>query len=252
MSGHSKWAQIKRQKGVNDARRGQLFTKLGREIIVAVRAGGSGDPNMNFRLRKAIDAARAANMPMENIDRSIKRALGGGEGAQLEEITYEGYGPGGAAVLIYTLTDNRNRTVSEIRNVFSKNGGNLGENGCVDWIFENRGIIEIDLTGKNADDIYLEAIDSGAEDVEQPDAGDVVMTVYTAANEVETVRGALETKKIPVTKSDTSLVPKTTISLDEKQSLQTIRLIERLEDLDDVQNVYTNAEISDAAMGGED
>ncbi len=252
MSGHSKWAQIKRQKGVNDARRGQLFTKLGREIIVAVRAGGSGDPNMNFRLRKAIDAARAANMPMENIDRSIKRALGGGEGAQLEEITYEGYGPGVAAVLIYTLTDNRNRTVSEIRNVFSKNGGNLGENGCVDWIFENRGIIEIDLTGKNTDDIYLEAIDSGAEDVEQPGEGDDVMTVYTAANEVETVRTALEAKKISVTKSDTSLVPKTTISLDEKQSLQTIRLIERLEDLDDVQNVYTNADISEDAIDGEE
>src|SRR5262245_61024791 len=153
MSGHSKWAQIKRQKGVNDARRGQLFTRLGREIIVAVREGGSGDPTANFRLRKAIDAARAANMPMDNIDRSIKRALGGGEGTQLEEITYEGYAPGGAAVLVQAMTDNRNRTVAEVRNCFSRNGGNLGENGCVDWIFEQRGVLDITLDGRDPDEL---------------------------------------------------------------------------------------------------
>src|SRR5215472_11997284 len=152
MSGHSKWAQIKRQKGVNDARRGQAFTRLGREIIVAVREGGGGDPNANFRLRKAVDAARAANMPLENIERSIKRALGGGEGAQLEEITYEGYGPGGSAILIQTMTDNRNRTVSEVRNVFSRSGGNLGENGCVDWIFEQRGVLDVVIDSNDPDE----------------------------------------------------------------------------------------------------
>src|SRR3974390_711326 len=140
MSGHSKWAQIRRSKGVNDARRGQLFTRLGREIVVAVREGGSGDPNANFRLRMAVQRARDANMPMDNIERTIKRALGGGEGVRLDELTYEGYAPGGAAVLIQVLTDNRNRAASEIRNIFSRNGGNLGENGSVDWIFEQRGV----------------------------------------------------------------------------------------------------------------
>src|SRR5690242_9840608 len=135
MSGHSKWAQIRRSKGVNDARRGQLFTRLGREIIVAVREGGGGDPDANFRLRMAVQHAREANMPMDNIERSIKRAVGGGEGVQLAELTYEGYAPGGAAILVQVMTDNRNRTASEIRNVFSRNGGNLGESGCVDWIF---------------------------------------------------------------------------------------------------------------------
>src|SRR5215831_14299225 len=155
MSGHSKWAQIRRAKGVNDARRGQLFTRLGREIVVAVREGGGGDPNANFRLRMAVQRAREANMPMENIERSIKRAVGGGEGAQLDELTYEGYAPGGAAVLVQVVTDNRNRSASEIRNVFSRNGGNLGENGCVDWIFEQRGLIEVPLDGRDPYELML-------------------------------------------------------------------------------------------------
>src|SRR6266849_5364938 len=166
MSGHSKWAQIRRSKGVNDARRGQLFTRLGREIVVAVREGGGGDPNANSRLRMAVQHARDANMPMDNIDRTIKRALGGSEGANLEENTYEGYGPGGTAIMVQTLTENRNRTVAEVRNAFNRNAGNMGENGCVDWLFENRGILEVDLKGLDPDELTLEAIDLGADDVE--------------------------------------------------------------------------------------
>ncbi len=246
MSGHSKWAQIKRQKGVNDARRGQLFTRLGREIIVAVREGGSGDPNANFRLRMAVQRAREANMPMDNIERSIKRAAGGGEGAQLDELTYEGYAPGGAAVLVQVLTDNRNRAASEIRNVFSRNGGNLGENGCVDWIFEQKGVVEVNLDGQDVDELTLQAIDAGAEDVDTPNPGDEVLTIYTDPTQVEAVRKALEAKKVPVTKAETTLVPKTRVELADKEALQALRLIDRLEELDDVQNVYTNAEIPDA------
>jgi YebC/PmpR family DNA-binding regulatory protein len=246
MSGHSKWAQIKRQKGVNDARRGQLFTRLGREIIVAVREGGGGDPNANFRLRMAVQRAREANMPMDNIERSIKRAAGGGEGVQLNELTYEGYAPGGAAILVQVVTDNRNRAASEIRNVFTRNGGNLGENGSVDWIFEQRGVIEVNLNGQDVDDLTLQAIDAGADDVDTPTPDDEVLTIYTDPTQVETVRKALEAKKVPVAKAETTLVPKTKVELADKEALQALRLIDRLEDLDDVQNVYTNAEIPDA------
>jgi YebC/PmpR family DNA-binding regulatory protein len=246
MSGHSKWAQIKRQKGVNDARRGQLFTRLGREIIVAVREGGSGDPNANFRLRMAMQRAREANMPMENIERSIKRAAGGGEGAQLDELTYEGYAPGGAAVLVQVVTDNRNRSASEIRNVFSRNGGNLGENGCVDWIFEQRGIIDVELEGKDPDEITLEAADAGAEDVEPVSPNDEVLTIYTEPAQMESVRAALEGKQYKIAKAEVSMLPKTKVELADKEALQAMRLIDRLEELDDVQNVYTNVEIPDA------
>ncbi|HEY7347971.1 MAG TPA: YebC/PmpR family DNA-binding transcriptional regulator [Ktedonobacterales bacterium] len=246
MSGHSKWAQIRRQKGVNDARRGQIFTRLGREIIVAVREGGSGDPAANFRLRMAVQHAREANMPMENIERSIKRALGGGDGASIEEITYEGYGPAGTAVLVQVMTDNRNRTVAEIRNVFSRNGGNLGENGCVDWLFEQKGVIEIPLGKLNADEVTLAAIDAGAEDMDPVEEGAETLTIYTDPAEVDAVRAELEKKKYPISKAETTLIAKTTVELDDKTSVQAYRLIEKLEDLDDVQNVYTNAEFSDS------
>ena len=246
MSGHSKWAQIRRQKGVNDARRGQIFTRLGREIIVAVREGGGGDPAANFRLRMAIQHAREANMPMENNERSIKRAAGGGDGASIEEITYEGYGPGGTAVMVQVMTDNRNRTVAEIRNVFSRNGGNLGENGCVDWLFEQKGIIEIPLKGLDPDAVTLEAIDAGADDVETVLPNDAALTIYTDPTQLDTVRAALEKKKYPIGKAEADLIPKTTIELDDKTGTQAYRLIEKLEELDDVQNVYTNAEFSDA------
>ncbi len=245
MSGHSKWHQIRRQKGVNDTKRGALFTRLGREIVVAVREGGGGDPDANFRLRMAVQRARDANMPMDNIDRTIKRALGGGEGTQLDELVYEGYAPGGAAIMVQAVTDNRNRTAAEIRTTFSKNGGNLGESGCVDWIFENKGVIEVALNGQDTDDLTLEVIDAGAEDVEEYGDGDETLIVYTDPAQVQAVREALESKKLTVTRAETQLVPKTKIDLGEKEALQALRLIDRLEELDDVMNVYTNAQIAD-------
>ncbi|HEX6123701.1 MAG TPA: YebC/PmpR family DNA-binding transcriptional regulator [Ktedonobacterales bacterium] len=245
MSGHSKWHQIRRQKGVNDAKRGQIFTRLGREIVVAVREGGGGDPDANFRLRMAIQRARAANMPMDNIERTIKRAVGGGEGSNLEEIQYEGYAPGGAAILIHAMTDNRNRTAAEVRSVFNKNGGNLGESGCVDWIFEQKGIIELALDSQDPEQLTLTAIDAGADDVDTPGEGDEVLTLYTEPAQLEDVRKALEAKKLVIARAESTLVPKTKIGLNEKDALATLRMMDRLEDLDDIQNVYTNAEISD-------
>ncbi len=243
MSGHSKWAQICPSKGVNDARRGQLFTRLGREIVVAVREGGGGDPDANFRLRMAIQRARDANMPMDNIERTIKRVLVGSEGINLEEITYEGYGPAGTAILVQTLTENRNRTVAEVRNAFNRNAGNMGENGCVDWLFESKGVIEVELAGHDPDELSLEALDMGADDVEPVGADDETLTIYTDPSEMENVRQALEGNKYKVVKAETTMVPKTRVDLsDEKAAHQAIRLIERLEDLDDVQNVYTNAD----------
>jgi len=248
MSGHSKWAQIRRQKGVNDARRGQLFTRLGREIIVAVREGGSPDPNANFRLRMAIQRAREANMPMENIERSIKRASGGSGSDVLDEIVYEGYGPGGIAVMVQVMTDNRNRAAAEVRNVFSRNGGNLGENGCVNWLFDNKGVIEIPLEGIDPDDVSLLAIDAGADDVDPINEGDTTLTIYTDPQQLDAVRQALEARKLTITRAETTLVPKTTVELDTKNAQQALRLIERLEDLDDVQNVYTNADIPEEVL----
>ena len=243
MSGHSKWAQIRRSKGVNDARRGQLFTRLGREIVVAVREGGSGDPTANFRLRMAVQRARDANMPMDNIERTIKRAVGSSEGANLEEITYEGYGPGGTALLVHTLTENRNRTVAEVRNAFSRNGGNMGENGCVDWLFEGKGIIEVEIQGHDPDEMSLEAIDLGADDVDPVEADDKTMTIYTDSSDLDKVRQALESKKYKVVKAESTVLPKTKIELsDEKLAHQVMRLVEKLEDLDDVQSVYSNAD----------
>ena len=243
MSGHSKWAQIRRSKGVNDARRGQLFTRLGREIVVAVREGGSGDPNANFRLRMAVQRARDANMPMDNIERTIKRALGGSEGSSLEEITYEGYGPAGTALLVQTVTENRNRTVAEVRNAFSRNAGNMGENGCVDWLFEATGILEVELAGKDPDELTLEAIDLGANDVENVGADDETLTIYTEPSDLEHIRQALEAKKYRVVKAESTMLPKTKIEIsDEKTAHQFLRLVEKLEDLDDVQNVYSNAD----------
>jgi YebC/PmpR family DNA-binding regulatory protein len=241
MSGHSKWHQIRRQKGVNDSKRGQLFTRLGRELVVAVREGGGGDPDANFRLRMAIQRARGANMPLDNIDRTV----GGGEGMSFEEINYEGYAPGGAAVMVQVMTDNRNRTAAEIRNVFSKNGGNLGEVGCVDWIFEQRGVIEVALDGKDADELTLAAIDAGAEDVDTPGPDDTTLTLYSEPNEVESVRKTLEEQGYTINRAESTLVPKTKIDLNEKDALQTLRLLDKIEDLDDVQAVHTNAEILD-------
>lgn len=248
MSGHSKWAQIKRQKGVTDAKRGQLFTKLGREIAVAAREGA--DPAANSRLRIAIQRARDANMPLDTIDRAIKRAAGAGEGATFQEVTYEGYGPSGVAIMVEALTDNRNRAAAEIRSVFNRNGGNLGESGSVGWLFDRRGQITVEADGKDPDEIALEVIDAGAEDVQVD--GDV-LDVYTDPAHVEALRNQLETSGLKVVSSEVAMVPKTTVALDQHAAEQTFRLIERLEELDDVQNVYSNSEVPDevaAAIAG--
>jgi YebC/PmpR family DNA-binding regulatory protein len=244
VSGHSKWAQIKRQKGVNDAKRGQIFTKLGREITVAARDGG-GDPGANFRLRLAIQRARESNMPMENIERAIKRGTGGGEGNALEEIKYEGYGTGGAAILVEALTDNRNRAAADVRGAFSRHGGNLGEAGCVAWLFDSKGTILVEVGDGDADDLALMAIDAGAEDVTVEDGS---LEVYTAPGDLETVRQALERQSVTISNAEVSMVPKTTVQLDPKATALVLRLIERLEELDDVQQVHSNVEVSEDAL----
>jgi YebC/PmpR family DNA-binding regulatory protein len=242
MSGHSKWAQIKRQKGVNDSKRGQIFTKLAREIMVAARQGGA-DAETNFRLRLAIQRARGVNMPQENIQRAIARASGAGEGAaQLEEITYEGYGPGGVAIFVEAVTDNRNRTVAEVRNIFTRNGGSLGENGSVAWIFDQRGVVTVNLDSQDPDEATLQAIDAGATDVNQIDK---TLEVYTDLEDLEGVRRAMEGAGLEVEAAERAFVPKTTVTLDDQKSTQVVRLIERLEDLDDVQNVSTNLDLSE-------
>jgi YebC/PmpR family DNA-binding regulatory protein len=240
MSGHSKWAQIKRQKGAADAKRGQLFTKLGREIAVAARDGG--DPAANSRLRLAVQRARDANMPMDTIERAIKRGAGAGEGANFQEIVYEGYGPSGVAILVEALTDNRNRAAAEIRSVFTRNGGNLGESGSVRWLFDQRGIISVERGSHDPDEIALTAIDSGADDVQIDDG---LIEVYTEPSEVESVRHALEEQGYDIANAEMGMVPKTSVHLDERAAEQTMRLLERLEELDDVQNVYSNSEVSD-------
>jgi YebC/PmpR family DNA-binding regulatory protein len=241
MSGHSKWAQIKRQKGANDAKRGQIFTKLAREIAIAARQGG-GDPDANFRLRLAVQRARSLNMPQENIQRAIQRATGSGEDAQqLDEVTYEGYGPGGVAIFVEAVTDNRNRTVAEVRNVFTRNGGSLGENGSVAWLFEPRGIVAVSLDGHDADEVTLQAIDAGAVDVNQDGS---MLEIYTELENLEPVRQVMEREGLAIETADRAFVPKTMISLDDQKATQVVRLIERLEDLDDVQNVSTNLDLS--------
>ncbi|MBF6598945.1 MAG: YebC/PmpR family DNA-binding transcriptional regulator [Dehalococcoidia bacterium] len=244
MSGHSKWSQIKRQKGAADAQRGQLFTKLSKEIIIAARQGG-GDPNANFRLRLAVQKARDNNMPADNIDRAIKRAVGGGEGSELAEITYEGFGPAGTSVIVEVATDNKNRTVAEVRNVFTRAGGSLGESGSVAWNFDSRGVINVPRDGVDADDVALYAIDAGAEDVQ---IGDETIDIYTGPGELEAVKKALEEQQVAVDAAETARVPKTTVQLDEKAAIQVLRLVEKLEALDDVQKVYFNAEFSDDVL----
>jgi len=219
VSGHSKWSQIKRQKGVADARRGQLFTKLTREIIIAVREGGSS-PEANFRLRLAIQKARDNNMPLENIERAIKKGGGGADGPSLVELVLEGYGSGGSAILVQALSDNRNRTVQDIRHAFSKHGGNLGESGCVAWLFDSRGLITVETNDLDAEELALEAIDAGAEDVKVENG---YVEIYTRPNELEMVREALGQKNMKVASAELSMVPKTTIQLEEKAALQTLK-----------------------------
>jgi len=244
MSGHSKWASIKHQKGVADARRGQLFTKLTREIIVAVRDGGS-DPSTNYRLRLAIQKARDSNMPLDNIERSVKRGSGEVEGASFVEMVLEGYGPGGTAILVEALTDNRNRTLQDVRNVFTRSGGNLGESGCVAWLFESKGLIRVSTNDLDTEELALEAIDDGADDVNIENAH---MEIYTKLEELETVRAALEQRNIPIASAELAMVPKTMINLDEKAALQTLKLLDKLEELDEVQRVSSNADFPDSAL----
>jgi YebC/PmpR family DNA-binding regulatory protein len=244
VSGHSKWSQIKRQKGVTDAKRGQLFTKLGREISVAAREGGP-EPDANARLRLAVQRAREANMPADVIDRAIKRGSGGGDTTILEEIIYEGYGPNGAAILIEATTDNRNRTVAEIRNAFTRGGGSLGESGCVAWLFDNRGVISIQPNGADADEIALLAIDAGAEDFRVDEDG---IEIYTEPTNFEPVCQALEREKVTIANAETAMIPKTTLELEAKDTASVLKLMERLEELDDVQRVYSNLELSEEAL----
>jgi YebC/PmpR family DNA-binding regulatory protein len=240
MSGHSKWSTIKRQKGAADAKRGQLFTKLGREIAMAAKEGS--EPESNNRLRLAIQRGRDSNMPMDTIDRAIKRGSGSGDAANYSEISYEGYGPGGVAILVETLTDNRNRAAAEVRSTFTRNGGNLGETGSVRWLFDPKGIITAELSGRDPDEISLLAIDAGAEDVEPE--GDF-LTVVTEQAQLEDVRRALEEGGVRVVSSEHAMIPKTSVQLDERTAEQTLRLMERLEELEDVQSVYSNSEISE-------
>jgi YebC/PmpR family DNA-binding regulatory protein len=244
MSGHSKWSQIKRQKGVADAKRGQIFTKLAREIIVAVREAGPS-PEGNFRLRLAVQKARDNNMPLDNIERAIKRGSGHAEGAILAEMTLEGYGPSGVAVLVKALSDNRNRTLQEVRNIFYRHGGNLGESGCVAWLFDSRGVITVETNAKEAEELALQAIDSGAEDVK---IEKTFIDIYTKPTELEKVREALKQKKIAIASAELQMVPKSTIELEEKAALTTLRLLDKLEELDEVQLVSSNADFTDEIL----
>ena len=240
MSGHSKWSTIKRQKGANDAKRGALFTKVAREISVAARQGG-GDPDANYRLRLAVEKARSVNMPADNIKRTIDKATGGGEAEQYEEIVYEGYGPGGVAVLVEAATDNRNRTAAEVRSIFTKAGGQLAGSGAVAWQFEPRGLIAVAPDGKDADDVALAAIDAGAEDVDTEDPESI--EIYTAPAELERVRQALEAAGVAVDSAESTMVAKQTVELDSAKARQALRLVEQLEDLEDVQRVTANFDI---------
>ena len=236
MSGHSKWSSIKRQKGVADAKRGQLFTKLGKEIAVAVRQGGS-DPQANARLRLAIQKARDNNMPVDNIERAIKRASGSSDASALAELTLEGYGPGGSAILMQALTDNRNRTLSEVRNIFSRNNGNLGESGCVGWIFESKGIITVDANNVDAEELALQAIDAGADDV-KIDMG--IVEIQTQPQDLERIRKTLEEQEVTITTAELLQMPGNLVKLDEKSALQSLKLLEKLEELDDVRGLIEN------------
>lgn len=243
MSGHSKWAQIKRQKGVADARRGQLFSKLTREIMVAARQGGA-NPESNFKLRLTIQKARDNNMPIENIERAIKRGSGGVEASTLTEMSLEGYGPNGVAIIVEAMTDNRNRTIQEVRSVFFRHGGSLGESGCVAWLFESRGVITVETDGADAEEIALLAIDTGAEDFKIEKG---YLEIYTKPQNLELVRRAVERGK-KVISADLSQLPKSTVILGEKEALQTLKLLDHLEELDDVQRIFSNVDYSDAVL----
>src|SRR5918997_725318 len=244
MSGHSKWHTIKHKKGALDAKRGKVFTKLIKEITVAARTGG-GDPDANARLRKAVSDAKGANMPNETIDRAIRKGTGEEEGTSYEEITYEGYGPGGVAVMIQSMTDNRNRTVAEIRHIFSKNGGNLGETGSVGWMFERKGYIVVDKAAKSEDELFELAIEAGADDLRDDEDS---FEILTSPEAFEGVLAAIKAAGIEPQAAEIEMVPQNYIRLEGADARQMLKLMEALEDHDDVQKVSANFDISEADM----
>ncbi len=242
MSGHNKWSTIKHKKEKTDAQRGKIFTKIGREIVIAVREGGSADPNSNGKLRDVIAKAKAANMPNDNIMRSVKKAAGEGDSASYKEITYEGYGPGGVAFIVEVVTDNLNRAASEVRHLFDKHGGSLGASGCVSWKFERKGVIEIDnAKGLDEDELMVLALDAGAADVE---AGEDAAIIYTDPNDFSDVRDKLEAAGCTFLSAEREMVPATTVSVTDPEMVAKInKLTDALEDYDDVQNVFHDADL---------
>ncbi|MBS1128638.1 MAG: hypothetical protein H6Q96_1018 [Nitrospirae bacterium] len=245
MSGHSKWATTKHKKAATDAKRGKIFTKITKEITVAAKLGG-GDPDGNPRLRTAVAKAKSVSMPAENIKRAIQKGTGELPGVSYEEITYEGYGPNGVAIIVEVLTDNRNRTVSEIRNIFSKAGGNMGETGCVSWMFHKKGYIVVARAKSDEEKLMSLALDAGAEDMQTEDDNFVITT---AQSDFEEVKKALENAGIPLEVAEVTMVPQTYVKIDgEKVAGQMMRLMEAIEDNDDVQNVYANFDIPEEVM----
>lgn len=244
MSGHSKWATIKHKKEKTDAARGRLFTRLIKELTIAARNGG-GDENSNPRLRTAVSAAKAANMPWANIERAIKRGTGELPGVTYEEITYEGYGPGGVAIMLEVLTDNKNRTVAELRHILSKYGGNMGEAGCVSWMFHKRGVISVPADKVNEDDLMLLALDAGADDVSPEDN---LFEIVTSPDNFEPVRQALEKNSIPIESAEITMHPQNTIKLEGKSAESLLKMMDALEEQDDIQNIYSNFDIDDKLL----
>lgn len=242
MSGHNKWSTIKNKKAKTDAAKGKIFTKIGREIVIAVKTGGSADPNLNSKLKDVVAKAKAANMPNDNIMRSIKKAAGEGDGANYKEIVYEGYAPCGVAVIVEIVTDNLNRTASEVRHIFDKCGGSLGASGCVSWKFDRKGVIEIDNSkGMDEDELTMLALDCGADDVE---VGEDVAVIYTDPNDFSEVRDKLEEAGCIFLSAEREMVPQTTVELPDAESVEKVqKLIDWLEDYDDTQAVYHDAEL---------
>jgi YebC/PmpR family DNA-binding regulatory protein len=243
MSGHSKWSTIKRKKGAEDAKRGKIFTKIGRELEIAAREGP--DPDVNFKLRLVIEKARQANMPKGNIERAIRRGAGLEKGQALEDLTFEGYGPHGVAMLVHVTTDNRNRAVAEVRSTFSRHGGNLGESGCVAWLFESKGYITIAVNDSEPDELAMVAIEAGAYDVT---VADDLVEVFTTPGDFQAVRESLHEQGLALESAELAMIHKSLAQLGDKETFQVMNLVERLEDLDDVQQVYSNLDISDEIM----
>jgi YebC/PmpR family DNA-binding regulatory protein len=244
MSGHSRWSQIKRKKGKTDVQRGKLFSKILREITVAAR-NGSGDAKVNMRLKAAMESAKEANMPQDNVKRAIQKGTGELPGESYEEITYEGYAPGGVAIMIRVLTDNRNRTAPEIRHTFEKHGGNMGASGAVGWMFERKGVILVDADRIGEDDLMTRALEAGATDMRRVEKA---FEITAAPAEIDAVRTALEAARVPVLEAEVTFVPQSMVRVEGKDAPQVLRLIEALEELDDVQTVYANYDIPDEVI----